>query len=200
MKALIIILAVLTVIAWIPIKCCASYLGTAQVDIKVGPIRFAVYPGKKKKKNAPKVKIEKAEKKPKQETPAQEKKSFSLDNAAQYMPLAQTALQTVGRLFRSIAVRVKLHVTYGAEDPADAAVHYGQARAIIGTITPILEKTFHIKKRDMQAVFDPEETGFSIETNIQARLFVWQIITIAVHAGVKLLFQFLKIRKGGAKK
>ena len=200
MKALIIILTMLFLIAWIPIKCCARYLGAPQVNFKVGPLRFAIYPGKEKKKKAPKVKIEKAAKKPKQEKPAQEKKSFSPDTIFQYMPLAQTALQTVGRLFRSIAVRVKLHVTYGAEDPADAAVRYGQAWAIIGAVTPILEKTFHIKKRDLQAVFDPEETGFSIETDIQARLFVWQIISLAVSAGVKLLFQFLKIRKGGAKK
>ncbi|MBE6954828.1 MAG: DUF2953 domain-containing protein [Ruminococcaceae bacterium] len=198
MKALLIVLAILVLLAWIPLKCCARYLGSPQVDLRVGPLRFAIYPSKEKPKKKPKT--EKPTKQPKEQQPAQQKKSFTPDAILQYVPLAQTALNTLGRLCRSIAVKVKLHVTYGAEDPADAAVRYGQAWAIIGAITPILERTFHIKKRDMQAIFDPEETGFSIETDVQARLFVWQIIAIVVSVGGKILIQFLKIRKGGANK
>ena len=199
MKVLLIILAILVLLAWIPIRCCARYLGAPQVDLRVGPLRFAIYPGKEKTKKKPKEKAKQLEK-PKKEQPAKQKKSFTPEALLQYVPLAQTALQTLGRLCRSIAVKLKLHVTYGAEDPADAALRYGQAWAIIGAVIPVLETAFHIKKRDVQAVFDPDEHGFSLETELTARLFLWQIIAIAVSAGVKLLLQFLKIRKGGASK
>lgn len=200
MKALIITLAILLVLAWIPISCRARYLGAPRVDVRVGPVRFRVYPGKDKPKKQPMIKIEKSSKKSEGEQPEGTKKKVTLDGIMQYLPLAQTGLKTLGRLFRTIAVRLKLHVTYGAEDPADAAVRYGQAWAIIGVVTPVLEKTFHIKKRDVQAIFDPEETGFAIEVDLTARLFVWQVLAIVVSAGIKLLVQFLKIRKGGANK
>jgi len=196
-KALIIVLAILAILAWIPLKCRARYDGAPQVKVQVGPVRFTVYPGKEKKEKKPKVKIEKAPKEKKPDEP-KKKTQITLNGIVQYVPLVQTALRALGRLIRSIAVRLKVHVTYGAADPADAALHYGQAWAIIGAVTPVLDNTFTIKKRDLQAVFDPEETGFTILAELTARIFVWQILAIAVSAGVKILIQFLKIRKGGA--
>lgn len=204
MSALMIVLAVIVLIAWLPLGCAASYDGSPRIDVRVGPVRFTVVPGKDKPKKKKKPKKEK----PKKETKAKEtagekkeKKKITLSQIRQFIPMVQTALRAVRRLLKAIAfTTLKVHVTYGAEDPADTGIRYGQAWAIIGAVTPVLENTFTVKKRDLQAIYDPDAEGFTIEAEVKARLFVWQIIAIAVSAGVKILIQFLKMKKGGAKK
>ena len=136
------------------------------VDVKYGPFRFRIIPAKKGKKKKEKKK-EKEEKKP--------KKGASAGRVLEIVRLASDAL---GRLRRKLTIdRLELSVVYGSEDAAGTAVAYGAASAVMGTIVPLIENSFKLKKRDfsLTPVFDRKTLEILLRAQISAALgsLVW---------------------------
>ena len=180
------------------------------VRIIAGPIRFTVFPMKKKEKKEKKPKEKKQKKeKPKKESkkskdkPKEEKKEKG-GSILDFLPLVQVGLDLLDDFRWKLRLnRLELKLIMAADDPADLGLNYGRAWAAVGNLVPMLERSFVIKKKDIEVECD----FTTIETLIVARLDITitlgRMIALAVVNGIRGLREFLKImkkRKGGAVK
>ena len=110
---------------------------TAQA--RLGPVRFQVYPVKKQKDH----KAPKKKKTPKKEPAEQPKAGGPAKLLLRLLPLA---LEAGGQFRRKLQVDLlRLEVTAGAPDPADAAMIYGRTNAALGAAWQPLTTAFHVK-------------------------------------------------------
>ena len=187
MIALCIILAILVIIALMPVGVRARYDEDGIAAwVRVGPFRIKLYPLPKKDK--PEKKKPK-EKKKEVETPQQQAaKGGSFELIKQILPHGLTAVK---RFFKGLGID-KLTVYYQAadEDPAKAAMQYGYGWAAIGIITGLVENAFTVRNRDLQVFINFEEKA-------QKRVFVLAELTIQIwrlfHIGFGFGIEFLKI-------
>ena len=203
MTALIVVLVILFLLAWLPVGAELQYDGSVLVALRLGPVKIRILPSrpkkekkpdKKKKKQKKKKKPDKKKKQEKQEAP---KRSIG-GTVEAALPLVRVAVDALQRfrhmlLFRDLTV----HVTYGASDPASAAIGYGQAWAAIGIVTPLIDRVFRIRHRDYQAYLDYEQKDLKIFIHAHLTIFIWEIISFAVVYGVRALRAFLKFKKAG---
>lgn len=121
-------------------------------------------------------------------------------NLPLFRELLGLALAAVGRIRRKLEITdLKLHLSLGGfgDDPANAAMLYAKAWAAIGALTPVLENSFTIRKRDVQASVDFTDTENWIYGFAELTLKLGQILMIALYYGLRGLKIFLKIKKGG---
>ena len=193
MTALIIVLAVLLFLALLPLGCRVNYDGEGlRVQFTAWFLRMTLWPGREKpekQKKAPKApKAEKKEPKP--------GAGLRAGDLWKLRELLGVVFDALGSLRRSIRVRLLfVRVIYGAEDAATRAIRYGQAWALIGAVTPLLENNLKIRKRDIQAVWDAQATGPELTLTAQVTIHVWQIVVLAARYGWRTLRVFLKMKK-----
>ena len=114
--------------------------GGAGAWFRAGPVRIRLYPrrrsGPSKKEKAPK---------PGKEHPAGEARGGGLlELMKELLPLA---LEAAGCFRRRLRVdQLELKLTIGAADPGDAAIRYGQANALLGSIWQPLTEAFHVEE------------------------------------------------------
>lgn len=121
-------------------------------------------------------------------------------NLPLFRELLGLALEAVGRIRRKLEITdLKLYLSLGGfgDDPANAAMLYAKAWAAIGALTPVLENSFTIRKRDVQASVDFTDTENWIYGFAELTLKLGQILMIALYYGLRGLKIFLKIKKGG---
>lgn len=186
------------------------------VRIIAGPIRFTVFPMKKKEKKPKKEKklkednqptTESAEqpvdpkKKEKQEKQEKKEKGGSL---LDFLPLVQVALDFLGDFRRKLRLnRLELKLIMAADDPCDLAINYGRVWTAVGNLFPLLERAFVIKKRDVEVECDFTASQTLIIARLDITITLGRIIALAVRYGIRALREYLKImklRKGGAVK
>ena len=131
MKALLIVLAVLVLLALIPLGAHVRYDSEgAFVWLTVGPIRIRLLPKKPKKAQKDKKEKKKKEKKPKEpEEPGEKKEKQPLGGLIRdFMPFVRLGIDLLGCFFCKLRIPIlTLHVGFGgADDPAGAAVNYGR--------------------------------------------------------------------------
>ncbi|MBQ7254651.1 MAG: DUF2953 domain-containing protein [Oscillospiraceae bacterium] len=187
MIAALIALAAIALLLFLPLGARAEYKDDLRVWLCIGPLRLTLYPAKKKKPKKPK-----AEKPKKEEKPKEEKEKKPLPPVRTLLDYASLALDLLGRLWRRICIReLTIRATFGGADAGDAAIGYGRAWAAIGAVTPILERAFRIKKRNLSAEYDPECKEIRLYACAQATINLFAILQIAFRA----LSGWLKIRK-----
>ena len=118
------------------------------VLIIAGPIRFTVFP-RKKKDRKPKEKVKK-EKKPKQskekQEPAEQKKEQG-GSLLDFIPLVKVAVDLLNGFRRKLRVnRLELKLILAADDPCDLGINYGRTYSLVGNLLPWLEQVFVITK------------------------------------------------------
>lgn len=191
---LLIILAVLTGLAFLPLGFRAVYRQSQPgVWLLIGPLKFRVYPGKKKENHPQKTEKKKSEKKEKS------KKGGSWQD---FQPVVKTILEFLEQFRQKIRVNdLELKLTLAGDDPCDLALNYGRTWAALGNLMPLLEQCFVIKKRDVEVQCD----FTSDKTRIYARADVTITLARALHLlsshGIKVIKDLLKLkklRKGGA--
>jgi len=205
MIVLAVILAVLTLIALLRFGASVEYSASGlAVTVLAGPLSLQVLPktGKpvsekkkarqearkeeKAKRKAEKKAKRKAEKKAR-EKPG-EKKPGALDAALELLPAIKTML---GRLRRRLLIKkLIIHYTAANEDPYKAALTFGAANAVIGTIVPFLENNFRIKKREFRAFANFCDAQQSIYVNAAVSLAIWEAAYMAfalLPAAVKII-------------
>ena len=212
-----ILLAILIFILILPLGVRVNYDedGTV-VSVMAGPLRFQVFPVKKKdkpkkKKEEPKQEQPKEEAVPEPEEP--QPKSTVIDddddedeepeppaekkggNLTDFLPLVELALKFVGEFFgKTLHIDVLyLKLTMAGGDPADLAINYGRAWAALGNLWPHIDKMFTIKKRDIQLQCDFEGSQTLVNARVEITITLARLFGLIFNYGFRIGFRFLKI-------
>ena len=200
----LITLAVLVLLAVLPLGVSVCYdEDGSPVRVLAGPVKFQVFPLKKKEKTS-----EKPGKKPAKKAPAVKKtekptpKPETGGSWKDFLPLVQLVLDLLNDLRRKLRVNeLKLHMTMAGDDPCDLAVNYGRMNASLATLIAQLERVLVIQKRDVHIDCDFTANETVILARLDLTITLGRILYIAVRYGVQGLMTFLKIKKqreGGA--
>lgn len=200
----LIALGILILLGSVPLGVFVRYdSGGPLVRIVAGVLHFTVIPLPKKKKKVPKEKKEPspAEEKKTPPKPAEEpeKKGGSL---LDFYPLIQVGERFLNQFRRKLRVDdLVLKLTLGGDDPCDLALNYGRAWAALGNLVPVLERFFHIRRRnfEIQCDFTSEET--LIEAQAKLTMPLRQLVELGIVYGylfIKELLFLKKKRKGGS--
>lgn len=197
---LAVIAGVLVLIGCIPVGVDARYQpGGVSLSIKLWFFRLRLFLRKAKNKKPQKKRTEKkTAKQTDAEAPAGANlKELLLSGGAEGLfQLLSLLGEILGDLRRKLRVDVlTLHVVVGgADDPAKAAISYGRAWAAVGTLTPMFERFFVIKKRDIQPVLDYNKTGTQVEAQLVTSITIGRALALALRAGLGFL-KFIHQRK-----
>ena len=191
----LIILAILILICLIPLGVRALYNADGfRLWLLIGPIKLLLVPKKKKeeKQEEKPKKAAKAQKKPAQ--PKEEKKDGG--SILDFLPLLDVAKGLLGSFFRKIRIRrLEVKLTLAADDPCDLAVNYGRTWAATGSIIPILEELFVIKKRDVQIGCDFTASETKIYAAADVTILTGRLLGLLGVYGFRALREYLKIQK-----
>ena len=161
------------------------------VWLLIGPLHFRVYPGKEKKKKSIK-------------SSSQKEKSDLLKGGrySDFLPIARTLYAFLGEFRRRIRVKqLEFKIVLAGEDPADLAINYGRACAVMGNIIPRLDRLLNIKNRNIEVDCDYSAEETLVYARIDATLTLMRAAHLLSRHGIKIIKQLLelkKLRKGGA--
>ena len=200
--------AVIFLLAILPLGASVNYDANGPlVKVIAGPVRFTVFPRKKKvKAEKPKKAADKnaegAADNAAQEKPAEKKQKGG--SLLDFLPLVQVALDLLGDFGRKLRVdRLDLKLIMAADDPCDLAINYGRAWAAAGNLFPLLERTFVIKKRNIEVECDFTASEMLVIARLDLTITLGRLIALVVRYGLRGLREYLnilKLRKGGAVK
>lgn len=191
MILLYILLGLLFLVLLLPmglrVRYSAAGLGLALV---IGPVRLRLLPRKEGRPKRPKEKQEKKKEpqeapKPAADQPGQKKKGGDVGKLFAYVPVALDLLEAVRR---SLVVRnLELLVNLAGDDPCDLAVSYGRAWAAIGNMLPILERSFHIRRRDVQVFCDFTAEKTEVYADLEIVAAPARLIAVFCRYGFRML-------------
>ncbi len=190
MKALIIILLILLLILLLPVGADAAFDNAGgRVRVRAGPFSFKVFSLPKEEK--PKKK-KKKDRKPKEEKEKHKKEHRKKKlTVKDILAIAKMGLRALGRFFRHLSVDlVRLHLVFGGDDPYSSAMNYGYLSAGLGAVTPLAERAFRIKKRDIELGVDFDRPDLGYDVRLILTIQIWEILGIAF----AFLFAFLKYK------
>lgn len=166
--------------------------------IRLGWFQIKLLPSKPKgeKPTKPQKTKKKEPRKPKKEnppTPLPGKLGGALEYAQELLPVA---LEAAGGMWRGLRVdTLRLELTAGASDPADAANLYGQANAALGALWVPLTNAFHVKDGTARVKLNFDAPGMTVYGTAALSLKIGTIMWIGLRAGFKALFGVLAARK-----
>lgn len=199
----LIALGVLVLLALLPLGISARYDASgALVRLIAGPVRFKLYPRKKKEK---KPHEKKKEKKPAQTANGGGQQETQKGGSwKDFLPLVRLGLDFLGDFRRKLRInRLEMKIIMACDDPADLAINYGRVWAAVGNLWPRLEELFVIKKRDVQVEcdFTAEQTLVCARADITITL--GRLLSLGVRYGIRAVKEYLKLCKnhegGGTK-
>ena len=197
--AVLVILLALLCLMWVGVR--VSLTPDSQVvDVKIGPIRFRIYPAKRKEKKAKK-QARKSEKSA--QTGKNEKKKRSLpkiklrdtkDAVRTLWPPLKRALE---RTRKGIRIHpLDLSVTLGGlKDPAETAKLYAYLHAGMWTAMPLLEKIIDIPDPHLHVGMDFSEAETVLEGEAALTAHVGPLRLAALTVGIPALKWFLRWKK-----
>ncbi len=196
----LIALGVLLLIAILPIGVSAVYNAEGPlVRLILGPVRWTIYPQKKKEKPE---KEKKKKGKPSQKDSHPKEPAKTGGSWTDFLPLVKTVLAFFGELRRKIRVkRLEMKLTLAGGDPCDLALNYGRAWAAVGNLMPLLEKLFVIKKRNLEVQCDFEADSTVVYARLDVTISLFRSLVLVVRYGIPALMQYIQVknkRKGGA--
>ena len=148
------------------------------VWIRAGVLRIPVFPAKKRaKKTKPKA--------AKKTRPDTGKKGGRLRLALDFIPVI---LDTVKRFFHKLRVdRLEMSLVVCAPDPADAAMRYGEANALLGSVWQPMQQVFHVKQAHAHVDVDFEAKESVLYLFASLSLTVAQVLALVLVFGGKAL-------------
>lgn len=148
------------------------------VVIKAGPFRFCVIPAAEKNKKQ-------RDNAPKKLGNNKRNTGETVQMVKRYLPLIGDA---AGRLKRKICVDyIVFHLIWGSQDPADTALGYGAANALLGLLWPAVEHNFHIKKQEISVDLDYTLTAPVVSVKAQLTMTFGQLLALIAGLGYKAL-------------
>lgn len=190
------LLLLIVLLGFLPVCVTAEYRDDGpHATASVGPFAFNLYPGKEEKETAEPP----TEKKEKKKSEATRSKGGALEP---FRELIDLALKAQADIRSKLKIReLVLHLTIGGkgDDPAAAGILMGRAWALLGGLIPLLESSFQIKSRDIQADVD----FLSEETRIYGKAVVaislGAAVRLGLYYGAKVLKWYYQKKKGGKK-
>lgn len=192
---------VLVLLACIPLGVKIRYNESGpKVSVIAGPVKYQVFPTKKKPRTEKKTKKAKKETAPtKPKKTAEEEKGGSLTD---FLPLLELIPDFLGDVRRKLRIdRLECKLILAGDDPCDLAVNYGRAWAAVGNLLPLLEQWFVIRKRSVEVLCDFTADSIRILAHVDITITVGRIFSLGFRHGIRALREFLrimKLRKGGA--
>ena len=174
------------------------------VKLLAGPVKLTLYPGNvasKKKKTKKEEKEPAPSTNPTPKARKQEVKKGKGGAWQDFLPLVKTALAFLGDFRRKLRINdLYCRLILAGDDPCDLAVHYSEGWTAMGNLLAALEKTFVIKKRDveLECDFQASETAITFRADVTIRL--GRLMWLLLRYGLRALKQYLtlrKTRKGG---
>lgn len=174
----------------------------AQVQVRAGLLRITLFPRKltEQKKKPSKAENKTAKEKDVQKQAGKDRKKGKkltvdqiLDLAKQFVPLA---LEAAGCLWSKLVMDIlEISIVIGGNDPADAALLYGQANAALGAVWKPLNEAFHVKngRGHVEVDFDNPNTTLYVHGALSIK--IGQVLWLGIHFGIKALKCFLEFRK-----
>ncbi len=199
----LIALAVLVLLAWLPLGVSAKYNSDGFfLKVIAGPFRMTLLPKQKRDKPPQKAKPANQEKSTeKKQAPPNAKENGG--PITDFLPLVRTALDLLNAFRRKLRVNLlELKLIMAADDPCDLAVNYSRAWTAVGNLMPLLERCFVIKKRDVQVECDFESDKTLILARLDLTITLGRLLGILIWYGLRALKQLISIqnkRKGGKK-
>lgn len=195
MKILLIVLLLLLLLSLLPLGVRLRYSQEGFVArVTAGPIQFQVYPAKKKRKES------KPSKPIKEKPPDTEAhpKGGTLELVRAALPLIRPALAGVKR---RLTIRdLELQVTWGAADPADAAIGYGCANAVLGMLWAVLDENFKVKQSRLGCSVDFDTATPVVYLSAALTMRLGQIVTLGVPLLVRFFRETVRIKRSKAQK
>lgn len=149
--------------------------------VKVGFLRFTVYP------KAEKGKEKKKPKKEKQKT-EEKAKGGTVSKLKGGLKVIGPILQQVKR--RLVIAKLTLHYTAATNDAAKTAFAYAGAHMAVNQIMPMLHGNFKVKQQDVQIKGDFTQAEDSVYLDARIRISVWAALTLG-------LFVYKQLKKVG---
>ena len=141
----IIAAAILTLLLLLPVGICASYNQNGpRVQLRIGPLRFLLYPTKNKHAQNNKNTNDDFE---------SQKRSLgrsrgSLDDFIEILRFVSDVLTDLRK--KIVVDHLQFKLILAGNDPCDLSINYGVGWAILGNIMPYLERYFTIKNRKLE--------------------------------------------------
>jgi len=144
------------------------------------------------------------EKKPKKKKKKKEKenilKELKPGSLNEFLEMLKPVKNMLNRLKRRLLInQLVLYYTPAGEDPSKVAIQFGSANAVFGLITPVLDRHFRIKKRDLRVFADFNSTKQGIYAKLIFSMAVWEAFYI-LFALLPLITSSLKKRTGTKQK
>lgn len=172
-----------------------------QLWIRVGLGHIKIYPRLKSPKVSDKKKRQKENSNSADKAMSEggEKKGrrLSLDQlkdlAQRFIPLL---LEAAGCLWNKLITDdLEISVTVGSDDPADAAMLYGQIHSGLAALWGSVNQVFHIKNGRAHVDIDFESNSIMLYVKTAISIKIGQVLWIVLYFGVKALKQLLRYRK-----
>lgn len=196
---LAIVVAVLALVALIPIGCRVEY---AQPGVKawarICGVPILLFPREKKSPEDGRKKKEKKGKKAKKKKEKQPDGQSSKQGGTVKLVLSllPIAVEALGALKKRIRIdNLEAHYVAGGEDAAQVALSYGKISGGAGAVLAILNQNFKVKRQEVtvDVNFLAEEATIYLDAALSIR--VGQVVYLAVRYGVASLRVFLRHKK-----
>lgn len=110
-------------------------------------------------------------------------------SAKRYFPLVKASMELIPDVMRQVVIdELKIYVTLNDDDPADLALHYGQAWAAIGWLLSCITSLFRLKRQDVRPIIDQMSENFSLQASVKVRVSLWK----ACWVGIRFLKRYLR--------
>lgn len=182
-----IILLLLQSRVWVMMEYKASGLF---VWVGYGILFFSLYPMKplktKKKERTKK-------KKPKKVDEDEQKDGMSF---SQFRELFDIGIETLSRFRKSLSIdELHMFLTWGADDPADAAISYGYAQAALASLLALLEVHVSVKEKKTNIQLDYTLDKPKIYAKVSCSLRLRQAVSLGLFAGMQAYGFYRKQKK-----
>ena len=108
--------------------------------------------------------------------------------------LGQLRLGAVGEYGRLRVDQLELKLTIGAADPGDAAIRYGQANALLGSIWQPLTEAFHVEEGRARVEVDFTAAAPVLTGQVSLSLKLYQLLWLGLHFGLRALSTYVNHR------
>lgn len=158
------------------------------VTIRLGIIKWLLFPAPKKKNKKQRVK---KPQKPISEQRAE--KGGNLEQLQRYLPMISEA---AGRFQKKLRIdECDLDLIWAAVDPADAAMGFGYANAMIGMLWPLIEHNFMVHKRNIRTSVDFDADKPTVSLRAAVSLRIGQGVAFGMIMGIRFLGVMKKNKK-----
>lgn len=191
------ILLVLFLLLLMPVKLKATYNEDFRCVLKIGFVKFSLYPPKPKKKK--KKKLKKADEEQKSEET--KKESFIKEKGISWLfdlikKIADLAVGALKDFFRHIIVKkLLLSISIAGSDAADTAVKYGYCCSAVYPAFGIIVGAVKCKKYgvDISPNFE-EKAKSAVNMELEARIKILWLLALVIKHGIKGLKLLINLK------